>query len=106
MSWSDFFQSALNEGLNAYGEVGKAEAAAEAEKWKYLQSQNTIPQNTGDPNEFREVEPAKGQDSDGTTLVQTANQKYGGLPLWAWGGMAMTFFLIVLVVVLSGSRRR
>ncbi len=63
MSWSDFLQGALNDGLKTYGEVSKIDAQAEADKWQYLQNQQTVPQNTGDPNEFREVEPVKGQNS-------------------------------------------
>lgn len=101
MSWSDFLQGALNDGLKTYGEVSKIDAQAEADKWQYLQNQQTVPQNTGDPNEFREVEPVKGQNSDGSTLVGMTTRQYGGLPVWAWGGMALTFLIIILVIVLS-----
>lgn len=104
MSWSDFLQNTISEGLGAYGEVSKLDAEAEAEKYKYLNS--TVPQHTSDPNQFREVEPVKGQNSDGSTLVDMPNQKYGGLPLWAWGGMAATLFIIILIVLLSTRGRK
>lgn len=103
MSWSDFFQGAISEGLTAYGEVSKIEAEAEAEKYKYL---NTVPKNTADPNAHRETEPVKGQDSDGSTIVGIPYREYGGLPLWAWGGMAATFLIIILVIVLSTGKRK
>ncbi|NCO45018.1 hypothetical protein B9J90_13440 [Vibrio sp. V09_P4A23P171] len=97
MSWTDF----IKDGLGAYVEIEKSKNETEKSKWDYM---SNVPQNTGDPNDFREAEPVKGQQSNGETLVALPNQKYGGVPVWGWGVIGLTFVIILSVLVMSLSR--
>ncbi len=107
-----FLGGLANDGLDVWGQIEKSKAdakgtaaAAELEKYKYLNSQKAQPQQpTGDPNAYREAEPVKGTNNDGSTLVQAQQKTYGGVPVWGWGLGALVV-LMMLVIGLGRGRR-